>query len=216
MRTATYIYEQLKLLPHSNAPFLADIFVGHRTGVAGFFDVKQGRKHLKYDFANPEGKLDLMFTDTKGNILNQKDPDFFEFSLENYEGQLADLQTMVKEVNNEKSLITNQNIINQYFLQLKEELFGENAHNDHKRTEKIEQLLNGENHLIGEQILSYLTTTLIEGTDSQQDELTTLLINYFNNHPQTYKNLYIYIKESLPEPMNKEKNLTFESSFSIF
>ncbi|MDR0860156.1 MAG: hypothetical protein LBO09_04155, partial [Candidatus Peribacteria bacterium] len=188
------IYETQKQLKsrQKSDQLSADIFVGHRTGVKGFEDIKYGNKHLKYDFVAPEGKLDLMYTDSKGNILNQKSETYFEFDLENYEAQLAELKPFIKDLNGKKTLIENQNIVNDYFLHLNEELFGEEASKNGKRITLIQHYLSAEQSLIASKTLSFLTTSLLY-SDPQQSELQKLLIDYFTQQDNTGENNDIYI-----------------------
>jgi len=116
-----------------------------------------------------------MFTDTKGKVLNQKDPDYFEFPLDNYEAQLAEIQQYAKdmfrknnakylrEINEKKSLIENQNILNHYLLLLKKQLFRTREQKvDTFTKNSIRETLFGSSPIIAKQIASYMVSFLIE------------------------------------------------------
>ena len=141
-----------------------------------------------------------MFTDAKGNILNQKEADYFEFSLEKYEEQLAEIQEYAKtaygtknikylrEINEKKSLIENQNIFNHYLLLMKKQLFGANKvgaqlqlmgtpiqqYGDVHAARKIRGMLLGSSPLLAKQFASYAVAFLVEQENYEEGVLRDL------------------------------------------
>ncbi len=118
IKNANYINTQLQKTPKNH------IFVLNRAGIEGFLDVKQNRKNLEYKFNSKPWEVIMWYINNNGNFINQTNKKNFEFNLEKYKEQIEEFKTILwLKINENNSLIKNQNIINEYLTWLRGHLF---------------------------------------------------------------------------------------------